>query len=179
MAIQQDHFCVTGYRYHCLESLVLHFEGGNGTVFGMVQADLAAVDGGLNRVRWFYQIPQFDQLPLAGDGTGMQPRGVDDGGQRFFLEGEVESLINFSEGAIFVHVQLESLDLAGPAPNQHQIIGVVDVVVLYLIGTDRGQFISRHRPHIDAGIRFHTRCHYKFLTLGDVDCALVAFEYIS
>ena len=91
----------------------------------------------------------------------------------------MESLLNSAEGPIFVHMQLEGLDLAGPAPNQHQILGVCDIVVLYLIGANRGQFISRHRPHIDTGIWFHPRGYYKFLALGNVDGALVAFEYIS
>ena len=109
----------------------------------------------------------------------MQSKGIDDWGGRFFLEGEVESLVNSAEGSIFVRVELEGLDLAGPAPNQHQIMSVGNIVVLYLVGANRGQFISRHRPHIDAGIRFHSCCYYKFLALGDVDCALVAFEYIS
>ena len=51
--IQQDHFGVTGHCYYCFEPFILHFEGGNGAVFGLVNADLAAVDGGLKRVGGF------------------------------------------------------------------------------------------------------------------------------
>ena len=177
--IQQDHFGVTGYCYYCFEALVLHFEGGDGAVFGLVDVDLAAVDSGLNWVGGFNQIPQFYELTLAGDGTGMQSKGIDDWGGGFFLEGEVEALVNSAEGSIFVRVQLEGLDLAGPAPDQHQIMSVGNIVVLYLVGTNWGQFISRYWPYIDAGIWFHSCGYYKFLALGDVDCALVAFENIS
>ena len=50
----------------------------------------------------------------------------------------MEGLIDFAEVALFVGVEHEGFDFAGPSPNEYDLIGELDIVMFDLIGADIG-----------------------------------------
>ena len=51
--------------------------------------------------------------------------------------------------------------------------------MLDLISANRGKFLSLQRPYIDSGVSLNTSADNTFLSLRDVDAALVTFKDIS
>ena len=84
------------------------------------------------------QVPEFQEISIDWDGDCVQSEWIDGSGDGFFWEGEVESFIDFVEGSFFIGVEYESFDFAGPSPNKYDLIGELDIVMLYLIRTDIG-----------------------------------------
>ena len=89
------------------------------------------------------------------------------------------SLFNAFKRASFIGVDIENLNLTGPAPDHNSFQAKPHIIVLNLIGIERMNFFPFHRPYVERSISLTSRSNDIPFVIGYINSRGVAFKNVA